>query len=51
MKTLSKSAIGIPYALFLAVFVVCPVIILLYYGFTNGQRQFTMANFCLFFQI
>ena len=49
MKTLSKSAIGIPYALFLAVFVVCPVIILLYYGFTNGQGQFTMANFCLFF--
>ena len=49
MKTLSKSAIGIPYVLFLAVFVVCPVIILLYYGFTNGQGQFTMANFLLFF--
>ncbi len=49
MKTLSKSVLGIPYALFLAVFVVCPVIILLYYGFTNGQGQFSMTNFLLFF--
>ncbi len=49
MKTLSKSVLGIPYALFLTVFVVCPVIILLYYGFTNGQGQFSMTNFLLFF--
>ncbi len=44
-----KSALGIPYLLFLILFVVCPVLILLFYGFTNGQGQFSMENFLLFF--
>lgn len=44
-----KSILGIPYLLFLTIVVVCPVLILLYYAFTNGTGQFSMDNFVLFF--
>ena len=44
-----KSILGIPYFLFLVIFVVCPVLILLYYAFTNGAGEFSLANFTLFF--
>ena len=44
-----KSILGIPYLLFLTIVVVCPVLILLYYAFTNGAGQFSMDNFVLFF--
>jgi spermidine/putrescine transport system permease protein len=46
----AKSGLGIPYALFLLLFVVAPLFVLLYYAFTNGQGQFTVQNlaaFCL----
>ena len=42
-----KSILGIPYFLFLVIFVVCPVLILLYYAFTNGAGEFSLANFTL----
>ena len=44
-----KSILGIPYLLFLTIVVVFPVLILLYYAFTNGPGQFSMDNFVLFF--
>lgn len=44
-----KSILGIPYFLFLVIFVVCPVLILLYYAFTNGAGEFSLANFTCFF--
>ncbi len=44
-----RSILGIPYFLFLIIFVTCPVLILLYYAFTNGAGQFSMENFTLFF--
>ncbi|SCI70841.1 Spermidine/putrescine transport system permease protein PotB [uncultured Eubacterium sp.] len=44
-----KSILGIPYFLFLVIFVVCPVLILLYYAFTNGAGEFSLENFTLFF--
>ena len=44
-----KSILGIPYLLFLTIVVVFPVLILLYYAFTNGTGQFSMDNFVLFF--
>ena len=44
-----KSILGIPYLLFLTIDVVFPVLILLYYAFTNGTGQFSMDNFVLFF--
>ena len=44
----AKSGLGIPYALFLLLFVVAPLFVLLYYAFTNGQGQFTVQNLAAF---
>ena len=41
--------LGIPYALFLLIFVVLPLLVLFFYAFTNGQGQFTFENFTGFF--
>ena len=38
----SRKSLGIPYALFLVLFVVAPLFVLIYYAFTNGQGQFTL---------
>ena len=46
---ISRKSLGIPYALFLVLFVALPLIVLLYYAFTNGQGQFTMKNLTGFF--
>ena len=40
---------GIPYILFLILFVVLPLFVVLYYAFTDGQGQFTVENFQHFF--
>lgn len=48
-RTFSRKYLGIPYALFLALFVVAPLIVLLYYAFTDGQGQFTVQNLTGFF--
>ncbi len=45
----SRKSLGIPYILFLLLFVVAPLVVLVFYAFTNGQGQFTMANFTGFF--
>ena len=45
----SRKSLGIPYAVFLALFVALPLVVLLYYAFTNGQGQFTIRNFTGFF--
>ncbi|MCI6857916.1 MAG: ABC transporter permease [Eubacterium sp.] len=49
-KYLERSSLGIPYFLFMGLFVVLPVLIILYYAFTNGQGQFSMENLFLFFR-
>ena len=46
---LSRKNLAIPYAIFLLVFVVAPLFVLVYYAFTNGQGQFTLANLTGFF--
>ena len=46
---ISRKHLGIPYALFLILFVVAPVIVILYYAFTNGQGYFSAANLVGFF--
>ena len=38
----SRKSLGIPYAVFLVVFVAAPLLFLFYYAFTDGQVQFTM---------
>ncbi len=45
----SRKQLGIPYALFLLLFVVAPLLVIIFYAFTNGQGKFTMDNFVGFF--
>ncbi len=45
----TRKSLGIPYGIFLLLFVVAPLLVLLYYAFTNGQGQFTLANLVGFF--
>ncbi len=45
----SRKNLGIPYAAFLIIFVVAPLLVLFYYAFTDGQGQFTAQNFLHFF--
>ena len=35
--------------MFLVCFVIAPLLVVLYYAFTNGQGQFTVQNFVNFF--
>lgn len=48
----SRKQLGIPYALFLALFVVIPMLLILFYAFTatvDGKITFSFANFLNFF--
>ena len=45
----TRKSLGIPYAVFLLVFVAAPLLFLFYYAFTDGQGQFTMSNLTRFF--
>ena len=46
----SRKNLGIPYALFLLVFVILPLILIVYYAFTDGTGSFTLKNFTQFFK-
>lgn len=45
----SRKQLCIPYSVFLICFVIVPLLVVLYYAFTNGQGQFTLNNFVGFF--
>lgn len=45
----SRKVLGIPYAVFLLLFVVAPLVVLFYYAFTNGDGHFTLENLTGFF--
>lgn len=45
----SRKILGVPYAVFLLLFVVAPLLVLAYYAFTNGEGHFTLSNFLDFF--
>ncbi len=45
----SRSQLCIPYALFLLLFVVFPLMLIIYYAFTSKTGQFTFDNFVWFF--
>ncbi len=45
----SRKSLGIPYLLFLLLFVLLPLFVLIYYAFTNGQGEFTVLNLTGFF--
>lgn len=46
----SRKQLGIPYALFLAVFVIFPLLLIIFYAFTDSNGAFTFANFVSFFK-
>lgn len=45
----SRKQLCLPYALFLALFVVAPLFVIIYYAFTNGEGKFTVENLQGFF--
>lgn len=45
----NRSQLCIPYAVFLVLFVIAPLIVIVYYAFTNGQGKISFANFASFF--
>lgn len=45
----SRKLLAIPYGLFLAMFVVIPLLIIIYYAFTDRNGNFTFENFATFF--
>ena len=46
----SRKQLCIPYGLFLVFFVIFPLLLIVYYAFTNGTGEFTIDNFTAFFQ-
>jgi spermidine/putrescine transport system permease protein len=46
---LSRKQLGIPYVLFLILFVIAPLLVIMYYAFTNGEGRFTVKNLTGFF--
>ena len=45
----NRKQLCIPYAVFLVCFVIAPLFVIFYYALTNGQGEFTFANFQAFF--
>ncbi|NLJ93975.1 MAG: ABC transporter permease [Clostridiaceae bacterium] len=45
----TRKNLGIPYVLFLLIFVVMPLLVLFYFAFTNGSGEFTLTNLTDFF--
>jgi len=44
-----RKALAIPYLIFLILFVLLPLIVILYYGFTDNNGNFSLSNFAAFF--
>ncbi|MBR7135535.1 MAG: ABC transporter permease [Clostridia bacterium] len=45
----SRRHLGIPYALFLIIFVILPLLLIVVYAFTDANGHFTLSNFSDFF--
>lgn len=45
----SRKNLCIPYALFLTCFVLAPLVVIIFYAFTNGEGQFSLQNLVGFF--
>jgi len=48
-QSFTRKSLGIPYAIFLFLFVALPLFVLVYYAFTDGQGQPALANLTGFF--
>ncbi len=47
--TFNRRQLCIPYAAFLILFVIAPLLVIIYYAFTDGTGAFTFSNFVNFF--
>ena len=47
----SRKQLGIPYGLFLVLFVAAPLLVLVYYAFTDGSGKFSITNLLNFFTV
>lgn len=45
----SRRQLAIPYAIFLTAFVALPLLVIIYYAFTNGEGRFSVENLVSFF--
>lgn len=45
----SRKQLALPYGVFLTCFVALPLLVIIYYAFTNGEGQFSLANLTGFF--
>ena len=48
-STFGKGILAIPYAVFLVLFVIIPLLVVVYYGFTDGNGHISFDNFVAFF--
>ncbi len=46
---ISRKTLGIPYGLFLVLFVIAPLVVIAYFAFTDGTGHLTLGNFVGFF--
>ena len=46
----SRKHLGIPYALFLVMFVIFPLLLIVFYAFTDANGHITFINFINFFK-
>ena len=44
-----RKQLAVPYFIFLLFFVIFPLFVILYYGFTDGEGHFSLSNFVAFF--
>ena len=45
----ARQQLSIPYAVFLVCFVIAPLLVIVYYAFTNGEGNFSLTNLIAFF--
>ena len=45
----SRKTLGIPYAVFLVCFVIVPMLVIVFYAFTDDEMHFSFVNFGKFF--
>lgn len=45
----SRKTLGIPYAVFLLFFVIIPMLVIVFYAFTDSEMHFSFRNFAAFF--
>lgn len=46
---LDRKILAVPYAIFLLLFVIFPLLVVIYYGFTDGKGHLSFDNFVFFF--